>query len=119
MKAVRGLNVASGRIPEYFEEPLDSLKYNGNPWLGVRDKRLEWAGDLAIPAFTPEHDYCLFTCCTTAYDPSNREAGQVPPPMIQVTEKPARRFPNCWNMQGFLLVHSVQKRVAAVIRLTR
>jgi Fe-S oxidoreductase len=83
MKAVRGLNVASGRIPEYFEEPLDSLKYNGNPWLGVRDQRLEWAGDLAIPAFTPEHDYCLFTCCTTAYDPSNREAGQALPQLLE------------------------------------
>jgi len=83
MKAVRGLNVTSGRIPEYFEPPLDSLKYNGNPWSGVRDKRLEWAGDLIIPAFTPEHDYCLFTCCTTAYDPSSREAGRALPQLLE------------------------------------
>jgi Fe-S oxidoreductase len=83
MKAVRGLNVISGRIPQYFEPPLDSLKAQGNPWSGVRDKRLEWAGDLAIPAFTPEHEYCLFTCCTTAYDQSNREAGQALPQLLE------------------------------------
>ncbi|MBW2707314.1 MAG: 4Fe-4S dicluster domain-containing protein, partial [Deltaproteobacteria bacterium] len=76
MQAVRGLNVTGGRIPESVEAPLDSLKANGNPWDGVRAKRLEWAGDLDLPAFAPEHEYCLFTCCTTAYDPDNRIAGR-------------------------------------------
>ncbi|MDH3901427.1 MAG: (Fe-S)-binding protein, partial [Gammaproteobacteria bacterium] len=76
IKAVRTLNVTGGRIPASFEAPLDSLKANGNPWDGVRAKRLEWAGDLDLPAFTSEHEYCLFTCCTTAYDPGNRIAGR-------------------------------------------
>jgi Fe-S oxidoreductase len=83
MKAVRGLNIASGRIPESFELPLNSLKDNGNPWGGGREKRLEWTGDLDIPAFTPEHEYCLFTCCTTAYDASNKEAGQALPQLLE------------------------------------
>ena len=83
MRAVRGLNVTGGRIPESLELPLDSLKNNGNPWGGVRDKRLEWAGDLDIPGFTPEQEYCLFTCCTTAYDPSNREAGLALPQLLE------------------------------------
>ncbi len=83
IKAVRWLNVASGRIPESFELVLDSLEDNGNPWNGVRAKRLEWAGDLDIPAFAPEHEYCLFTCCTTAYDPSSREAGQALPQLLE------------------------------------
>lgn len=83
MKAVRGLNVSSGRIPESLEPPLDSLRVNGNPWSGVRDKRLEWAGDLDIPAFTPEHEYCLFTCCTTAYDQSNSKAGRALPQLLE------------------------------------
>jgi hypothetical protein len=42
----------------------------------------------------------------------------VPPHKIKVTAKPVDLFPNCWNMQGFLSVRSVQKRVVAVIRLT-
>jgi len=82
MKAVRGLNLNSGRIPESLELPLDSLQANGNPWSGVREKRLAWAGDLDIPAFTPEYEYCLFTCCTTAYDPSNSKAGRALPQLL-------------------------------------
>jgi Fe-S oxidoreductase len=83
MKAVRGLNISSGRIPESLEPPLDSLRVNGNPWSGAPDKRLEWAGDLDIPDFTPEHEYCLFTCCTTAYDPSNSKAGRALPQLLE------------------------------------
>jgi quinone-modifying oxidoreductase, subunit QmoC len=76
MQTVRTLNVSAGRIPESFESPLDSLKANGNPWEGAREKRLKWAGDLSLPPFAPEHEYCLFACCTTVYDPSNHEAGR-------------------------------------------
>lgn len=83
IKAVRNLNVTSGRLPEHFEAPLHSLQDNGNPWGGVRENRLQWAGDLEIPAFTPEQRYCLFTCCTTAYDQSNREAGRALAQLLQ------------------------------------
>ena len=83
MQAVRRLNFAGGRIPEPFEAPLASLESDGNPWGGSRAKRLEWAGDLEVPAFVPEAEYCLFTCCTTAYDPSNRAAGQALPQLLK------------------------------------
>jgi Fe-S oxidoreductase len=76
IEAVRTLNVSGGRIPESFAAPIDSLRAAGNPWLGDRRKRLDWAGNLELPGFTPAHEYCLFTCCTTAYDPVNRKAGQ-------------------------------------------
>jgi Fe-S oxidoreductase len=76
IKAVRGLNVTGGRIPEFLTAPLDSLKANGNPWNGVREQRLEWATGLRLPTFSYEHEYCLFSCCTTAYDPTNRKAGR-------------------------------------------
>ncbi len=29
-----------------------------------------------MPAYTPEHDYCLFTCCTTAYDTTADKGSQ-------------------------------------------
>ena len=61
IKAVRTLNVSGARIPAFFEAPLDSLKADGNPWNGVRAKRLEWAAGIDLPAFTPAHEYCLFT----------------------------------------------------------
>ncbi|OPX18735.1 MAG: hypothetical protein BZ151_13060 [Desulfobacca sp. 4484_104] len=76
MQAVRALNVSTGKTPGYFKMPLDSLTQSGNPWGGERTNRLQWAEGLDIPGFVPEHDYCLFTCCTTAYDPDSRQAGR-------------------------------------------
>jgi Fe-S oxidoreductase len=89
MQAVRRLNITGERIPESFEAPLNSLKDNGNPWGGDRRKRLAWAADLDLPAFAPEHEYCLFTCCTTAYDPGNRQAGRA---LHQLIEKAGVSF---------------------------
>jgi Fe-S oxidoreductase len=83
IRAVRGLNFSTARTPAALEAPLDSLTANGNPWDGARAKRLEWAGDLDLPAFTPQHEYCLFTCCTTAYDPGNRIAGHALPQLLE------------------------------------
>jgi Fe-S oxidoreductase len=86
-KAVRRLNVSHGKIPEHFKAPLDSLKENGNPWDGDREKRMEWAKDLTLPKYTSAHEYCLFTCCTTAYDssPSQRNtiAGRALPRLLE------------------------------------
>ena len=67
-RAVRRRNVESHHIPERFELPLQSLNHSGNPWSGLPEKRTAWASGLTIPDYTPEHEYCLFTCCTTAYD---------------------------------------------------
>jgi len=67
-RAVRRRNVEGDNIPERFELPLHSLKHNSNPWSAPPEKRMDWARDLSIPDYTPEHKYCLFTCCTTAYD---------------------------------------------------
>lgn len=83
IKAVRELNVAGGIVPEIFEAPLNSLKENGNPWNGLRERRMEWAEDIHIPPFRPEHAYCLFTCCTTAYDPANRNVGKALPRLLE------------------------------------
>jgi Fe-S oxidoreductase len=76
IRSVRGLNVSNGRIPVSLAAPLDSLGAAGNPWNGARGQRLEWTGDLDLPVFAPEHEYCLFTCCTTAYDPGSRNSGR-------------------------------------------
>ena len=83
MKAVRELNVSSGRIPGPFAAPLASLNSDGNPWGAAREKRTQWSRNLNIPDFKPDHDYCLFTCCTTAYDPSNTEAGRALPQLLE------------------------------------
>lgn len=83
--AVRMLNMEDGRRPDYLAAPLNSLEHNGNPWGGARDSRTEWARGLDIPQFSPEHDYCLFTCCTTAYDPDAAEAGRALPRLLEAS----------------------------------
>jgi len=83
MKAVRTLNIGGDRTPARFRAPLLSLTDNGNPWGGERQKRLQWADNLGIPDFVPDHEYCLFTCCTTAYDPNSAAAGRALPPLLK------------------------------------
>ncbi|MDJ0915213.1 MAG: heterodisulfide reductase-related iron-sulfur binding cluster [Desulfobacterales bacterium] len=83
MQAVRGREISNDRIPEHLQAPLDSLVDNGNPWGGARTKRLDWAVGLDLPAFTSEHEYCLFSCCTTAYEPDGNKSGQA---LLQLLE---------------------------------
>jgi len=45
-------------------------KKEGTPWPGKRDDRVLWAKDPGLPSYSPDKEYCLFTCCTTAYDSS-------------------------------------------------
>jgi len=70
IKSVRRQVVGAGLLPRHFNDPVKSLKKNGNPWGGKREDRQNWAKGTSLPLYTKEHDYCLFTCCTTAYDTS-------------------------------------------------
>jgi len=56
--------------------PVKSLKKDGNPWGGKTENRLDWARGAKLPTYTREHEYCLFTCCTTAYDTSADKGSQ-------------------------------------------
>ena len=76
IKSVRRQVVAAGLLPKSFETPIISLKKNGNPWGGKKENRLDWAKGAKLPTYSAEHEYCLFTCCTTAYDNANDKPGQ-------------------------------------------
>jgi Fe-S oxidoreductase len=76
IRSVRRHVVEAGSLPKSFNAPVQSLKQNSNPWAGKRENRLDWAKGAALPAYTPEHEYCLFTCCTTAYDTSADKGSQ-------------------------------------------
>ncbi|MCI5223409.1 MAG: 4Fe-4S dicluster domain-containing protein [Candidatus Electrothrix sp. AR4] len=67
-KAIREKNICLGQIPNYLQQPLHSLNKHNNPWNGGIGERSAWAGDDVLPAFTRKTQYCLFTCCTIAYD---------------------------------------------------
>jgi Fe-S oxidoreductase len=77
IKSTRRQVVGAGFLPGYFEAPVKSLKKGGNPWEGKNGaNRLHWAKSEKPPTYTKEHEYCLFTCCTTAYDPSSDQGSQ-------------------------------------------
>ncbi|MCP3941112.1 MAG: 4Fe-4S dicluster domain-containing protein [Desulfobacteraceae bacterium] len=70
VKSVRQQNVIAKKLPKFFEAPVKSLEEKGNPWGGKPVGRLEWAKKVEMPGFVSDKEYCLFTCCTTAYDTS-------------------------------------------------
>ncbi len=76
VKSVRRQVVDAGSLPGYFRIPVKSLKNEGNPWGGKKENRLDWAKGAKLPAYTREHEYCLFTCCTTVYDTSADKGSQ-------------------------------------------
>jgi hypothetical protein len=84
IRAVRALPIGAGKPPAFLKGPLSSLAAEGKPWKGARAGRLEWAEGLDIPAFLRITDYCLFTCCTTAYDAGNHAGGRA---LVQLLEK--------------------------------
>ena len=75
-RSIRRHVADAGLLPGYLDKPLKSLKINGNPWDGKRENRPDWAKGANLPPFTQEHEYCLFTCCTTAYDTSANKGSQ-------------------------------------------
>jgi Fe-S oxidoreductase len=46
-----------------------SLKNAGNPWGGLRDERINWTRDLAIPPVSEGKETLYFSCCVPAFDP--------------------------------------------------
>ena len=76
IKSIRGHVVDAGFLPKSFAAAVQSLKKDGNPWAGKKENRLDWAKGANLPTFTKEHEYCLFTCCTTAYDTSADKGSQ-------------------------------------------
>ena len=75
-KAIRTHAVDAGAMPKSLAPMVQSLKQEGNPWGGKRGTRLDWAKGANLPAYTPEQEYCLFTCCTTAFDTSPGQGSQ-------------------------------------------
>lgn len=68
VRAMRSVTAETGGIPKNLKAVVGSINSQGNPWSQEREKRTEWAKDLNISGFTPETEYLLFVCCTSAYD---------------------------------------------------
>jgi Fe-S oxidoreductase len=76
IKSVRYRVAQAGAQPKPFHAVIKSLKKEGNPWQANRRNRLDWAKGANLPVYSKEHEYCLFVCCTTAYDSSAAKGSQ-------------------------------------------
>ncbi|HUW65133.1 MAG TPA: (Fe-S)-binding protein [Spirochaetia bacterium] len=68
VRAMRNVIGETGSIPKTLRAPVGSIKANGNPWGQERADRTLWMKDRQVPEFTPQTEYFLFVCCTSAYD---------------------------------------------------
>ncbi|MCL6560984.1 MAG: (Fe-S)-binding protein [Firmicutes bacterium] len=68
VRSMRSVVAETGGIPKNLKAVVGSINSQGNPWSQERDKRTEWMKGIEVPAFTPETEYLLFVCCTSAYD---------------------------------------------------
>lgn len=68
IRSIREIQNKKETFPGYLDMPLQYLAEKENPWGGDPGKRSDWAKTIDLPVFSPEHTYCLFTCCITAYD---------------------------------------------------
>jgi Fe-S oxidoreductase len=76
VKTVRHNTVEAGNLPKQLKKPLEMLKKEGTPWAGKREERTQWTKELDLPKYSSDKEYCLFTCCTTAYDSSDKKGSE-------------------------------------------
>lgn len=68
VRAMRSVIGETGGIPKNLKAAVGSINSQGNPWSQPREKRDAWAKDLDINKFTPDTEYLLYVCCTSAFD---------------------------------------------------
>ncbi len=76
LRYIRKRVVEANLLPKVFESPVANLRKEGIPWRGKKENRLEWAGDIKVPVYDENKEYCLFNCCTIAYDPGLEKRSQ-------------------------------------------
>lgn len=68
IRAMRSVIAETGGIPKNLKAVLGSVKSQGNPWSQEKDERATWMKGVEVPEFTPDKEYFLYVCCTSAYD---------------------------------------------------
>ncbi|MHB8918880.1 MAG: (Fe-S)-binding protein, partial [Desulfocucumaceae bacterium] len=68
VRSIRSVICETGGIPKNLKAVLGSINSQGNPWSQEKDERVAWTKGQEVPEFTPEKEYLLYVCCTSAYD---------------------------------------------------
>ena len=68
VRSMRSVIAETGGIPKNLKAVLGSINSQGNPWSQERGERTAWMKGVEVPEYTPDKEYLLFVCCTSAYD---------------------------------------------------
>ncbi|MFZ5644324.1 MAG: (Fe-S)-binding protein [Bacillota bacterium] len=68
VRSMRSVIAETGGIPKNLKAVLGSISSQGNPWSQEKDERTAWTKGFDVPEFTPDKEYLLYVCCTSAYD---------------------------------------------------
>ena len=68
VRSIRSVICETGGIPKNLKAVLGSINSQGNPWSQEKDERASWVKGFEVPEFTPDKEYLLYVCCTSAYD---------------------------------------------------
>lgn len=68
VRSMRSVICETGGIPKNLKAVLGSINSQGNPWSQEKDERTAWTKGFEVPEFTPDKEYLLYVCCTSAYD---------------------------------------------------
>ena len=60
------------KSPDSLRSAMGSLRGAGNPWGGIKEKRMDAFSDLNLPMFSEASDVLYFSCCVPAYDQNVR-----------------------------------------------
>lgn len=83
VRAMRSVVAETGGIPKNLKAVVGSINSQGNPWSQEREKRIEWAKGMEIPSFTPDTEYFLYVCCTSAYDGRSQKIARAIATLLQ------------------------------------
>jgi len=76
MRSIRTMIGEAGARPNSLRSMLTSERDNGNPWMGDKEKRNDWAESEEIPLYADEKEWMLYACCTSCYEPDIQEASK-------------------------------------------
>jgi Fe-S oxidoreductase len=60
------------KSPDSLRSAMGSLTGAGNPWGGIKEKRLDTFSDSELPMYTETSEVLYFSCCVPAYDQNVR-----------------------------------------------
>jgi Fe-S oxidoreductase len=70
--------LVDAEFPQEIRRTFDALERQANPWGLGRDKRADWAGDLAVPIWSAAEppEYLFFVGCAGSYDEGQKRVSR-------------------------------------------